>query len=81
GERGKNGVVLIKTKESALMKRLKNSSNITASQNGVSDDDSVYNVVEQSPNDKGGMKALYKFFKDNMVYQHGLSRSGQRKED
>jgi TonB family protein len=67
GERGKNGVVLIKTKNAEMRRRIEEGK-ILASQNGVSDDDSVYNVVEQSPNYKGGMKAFYEYLKANMVY-------------
>lgn len=64
GEKGKNGVVVITTKTHKMVMK----GNFTASQNGISDDDKIYTVVEQQPEYKGGMRELYRFIKDNLVY-------------
>lgn len=77
GEQGKNGVIEIRTKKSAAEAEAKVAKaaevakefeGVTLSPAEASDDDEVFQVVEEMPEFTGGMPALMAFFSKNIHY-------------
>ena len=69
GEEGKNGVILITTKN-AVSSGGKDAESIT------SDDADVFDTVEQMPEFPGGMEALAKYLTENVRYPEAAFKAG-----